>query len=50
MAFNTERCQTREINTVRAVINERHWELQNYFQKLGFSRSELVIYTRTSKT
>ncbi len=45
-----ERCQIRGINTVRAVVNERHWELQNYFQKLGFSRSELVIYTRISKT
>ena len=46
----SERCSTKGINTVRAVVNERHWELQNYFQKLGFSRTELVIYTRTSKT
>jgi ribosomal protein S18 acetylase RimI-like enzyme len=41
-----ERCKVRGINTVRAVVNERHWELLNYFQKLGFSRSELVIYTK----
>ena len=46
----SERCHTRGVNTVRAVIDERHWELQNYFQKLGFRRSELVIYTRTYKS
>jgi ribosomal protein S18 acetylase RimI-like enzyme len=41
-----QRCQARGVKTVRAVMDERHWELQNYFQKLGFRRSELVIYTR----
>jgi ribosomal protein S18 acetylase RimI-like enzyme len=45
----TQRCQARGVKTVRAVIDERHWELQNYFQKLGFQRSELVIYTRAAK-
>ncbi len=45
-----ERCHARGVNTVRAVIDERHWELQNYFQRLGFRRSELVIYTRTFKS
>lgn len=45
-----ERCHAKEVKTVRAVIDERHWELQNYFQRLGFHRSELVIYTRTSKS
>jgi ribosomal protein S18 acetylase RimI-like enzyme len=45
-----ERCHARGVNTVRAVIDERHWELRNYFQRLGFSRSELVIYTRTFKS
>lgn len=44
-----KRCQTRGVKTVRAVIDERHWELQNYFQKLGFKRSELLIYTRAAK-
>jgi ribosomal protein S18 acetylase RimI-like enzyme len=44
-----QRCQARGVKTVRAVIDERHWELQNYFQKLGFQRSELVIYTKTAK-
>jgi ribosomal protein S18 acetylase RimI-like enzyme len=45
-----ERCHARGVNTVRAVVNERHWELQNYFQSLGFYRSELVTYTRTFKS
>jgi ribosomal protein S18 acetylase RimI-like enzyme len=45
----SKRCHASGVNTVRAVIDERHWELQNYFQSLGFRRSELVIYTRTSK-
>jgi ribosomal protein S18 acetylase RimI-like enzyme len=45
----TKRCQDRGAKSVRAVVNERHWELQNYFQKLGFQRSELVIYTKVAK-
>jgi GNAT superfamily N-acetyltransferase len=45
-----KRCRDRGVNTVRAVIDERHWELHNYFQKLGFRRSELSIYTRTTKS
>jgi ribosomal protein S18 acetylase RimI-like enzyme len=44
-----QRCQAKGVDTVRAVIDERHWELQNYFQKLGFKRSELAIYTRAAK-
>ena len=44
-----KRCHEKGVKTVRAVIDERHWELQNYFQKLGFKRSEMVIYTRTAK-
>jgi ribosomal protein S18 acetylase RimI-like enzyme len=44
-----KRCKERGVKTVRAIIDERHWELQNYFQKLGFKRSELVVYTRASK-
>jgi ribosomal protein S18 acetylase RimI-like enzyme len=45
----TKRCQERGVTTVRAIIDERHWELQNYFQGLGFQRSEMVIYTRATK-
>jgi ribosomal protein S18 acetylase RimI-like enzyme len=44
-----KRGQARGVKTVRAVIDERHWELQNYFQKLGFRRSELTIYTRSAE-
>lgn len=45
-----KRCRDRGVSTVRAVINERHWELQNYFQKLGFHRSELAIFTRATQS
>jgi ribosomal protein S18 acetylase RimI-like enzyme len=45
-----KRCRDRGVNTVRAVIDERHWELQNYFQKLGFRRSELTIFTRATQS
>jgi len=44
-----KRCQEKKVHTVRAVIDERHWELHNYFQKLGFHRSELVIYTKAAE-
>jgi ribosomal protein S18 acetylase RimI-like enzyme len=46
----TKRCRDRRVNTVRAVLDEREWELQNYFQKLGFKRSELAIFTRATKS
>jgi L-amino acid N-acyltransferase YncA len=44
-----KRCREKKVHTVRAVIDERHWELQNYFQKLGFKRSELTIYTKAAE-
>lgn len=44
-----KRCREKKVHTVRAVIDERHWELQNYFQKLGFKRSELAIYTKAAE-
>lgn len=44
-----ERCRDKKVHTVRAVIDERHWELHNYFQKLGFHRSELAIYTKATE-
>jgi ribosomal protein S18 acetylase RimI-like enzyme len=46
----TKRCRDRGVNTVRAVLDEREWELQNYFQKLGFKRSELAIFTRATQS
>jgi ribosomal protein S18 acetylase RimI-like enzyme len=45
-----KRCRDRGVNTVRAVLDEREWELQNYFQKLGFKRSELTIFTRPTQS
>jgi len=45
----SKRCQEKKVNTVRAVIDQRNWELQNYFQKLGFRRSELTIFTRATE-
>jgi ribosomal protein S18 acetylase RimI-like enzyme len=44
-----KRCRDRGVKMVRAVLDEREWELQNYFQKLGFKRSELTIFTRATK-
>lgn len=44
----SKRCRDRGVNTLRAIIDERHWELQNYFQKLGFHRSELSLYTKAT--
>jgi len=44
-----KRCREKKVHTVRAVVDQRHWELQNYFQKLGFRRSELVIYTKAAE-
>jgi len=44
-----KRCSEKKVHTVRAVIDERHWELHNYFQKLGFHRSELAIYTKAAE-
>jgi GNAT superfamily N-acetyltransferase len=45
-----ERCRDKGVNTVRAVLDEREWELQNYFQKLGFKRSEMTIFTRATQS
>jgi ribosomal protein S18 acetylase RimI-like enzyme len=45
-----KRCREKKVHTVRAVLDEREWELQNYFQKLGFKRSELAIFTRATQS
>jgi len=45
-----ERCHAKGVNTIRAVLDERDWELQNFFQGLGFHRSELAIYAKTLKS
>lgn len=40
------RCRPRGIDTIRAVVEERDWELQNFFSATGFHHSGLVIYSR----
>jgi ribosomal protein S18 acetylase RimI-like enzyme len=45
-----KRCREKKVHTVRAVLDEREWELQNYFQKQGFKRSELAIFTRATQS
>jgi len=42
-----ERCRAKGVNMIRGVLDERHWELRNYFQSLGFHRSELAIYIKS---
>ena len=42
-----ERCQAKGVNAIRAIIDERDWELGNFFHGLGFNRSELSIYLKT---
>jgi len=43
-------CQTEGISQLRVVINERDTQLKDFFENLGFRRSELVIYTKTFET
>ena len=42
-----ERCQSKGLKTVRIMVNERDSQLQNFFQRLGFRRGQLIDYTRT---
>ena len=41
------RCKEKSVNTIRTVVNERDWDLSNFFHEAGFDNSGLVIYTRT---
>ena len=41
------RCREKGVNTIRTVVNERDWDLSNFFHEAGFDNSGLVIYTRT---
>lgn len=43
-------CQSEGISQLRVVINERDTQLKDFFENLGFRRSELVNYTKTFKT
>jgi len=43
-------CQTEGISQLRAVVNERDTQLKNFFEKMGFWRSELINYAKTFET
>ncbi len=42
-------CQSEEISQLRVAINECDTRLKDFFENLGFRRSELVNYTKTFK-
>ena len=42
-----ERCQSGGLKTVRALVNERDSQLQNFFTKVGFRRGRLIEYSKT---
>lgn len=42
-----ERCQSKGLKTVRIMVNERDSQLQNFFQRLGFRRGQLIDYSKT---
>ena len=43
-------CREKGVNTIRTVVNERDWDLSNFFHEAGFDNSGQVIYTRTIET
>ena len=44
------RCSEKGVNILRTVVNERDWDLSNFFHEAGFDSSGQVIYTRTIDT
>ncbi|MBC8429586.1 MAG: GNAT family N-acetyltransferase [Dehalococcoidia bacterium] len=40
-------CQSKQLNAVRIMVNERDSQLQGLFQRLGFRRGKLIDYTKT---
>ena len=42
-----EYCQSKGLKTVRIMVNERDSRLQNFFQRLGFRRGQLIDYSKT---
>ena len=42
-----ERCQSKGLKTVRIIINERDSQLQDFFERMGFSRGQLIDYSKT---
>jgi len=42
-----ETCQSKKLNAVRIMVDEKDDQLQNLFQRLGFRRGKLIDYTKT---
>jgi predicted N-acetyltransferase YhbS len=40
-------CQSKKLNAVRIMINERDSQLQPFFAHMGFKRGQLIDYTKT---
>ncbi|MFH0769168.1 MAG: GNAT family N-acetyltransferase [Chloroflexota bacterium] len=43
-------CHLEEINTIRALVNERDTELRSFIERLGFRRSNIVNYDKTMES
>jgi N-acetylglutamate synthase-like GNAT family acetyltransferase len=43
-------CQTEGVSQLRAVVSEQAAELKDFFEKMGFCRSELINYIKTFET
>ena len=40
-------CHAEEINTIRAIIDERDTEIRHFVERLGFRRSKIINYDKT---
>ncbi len=40
-------CQSKKLNAVRIMVNERDSQLQGLFAHMGFRRGQLIDYTKT---
>jgi len=45
-----ETCQSKKLNAVRIMVDEKDDQLQNLFQRLNFRRGKLIDYTKTLKS
>lgn len=43
-------CQLEDINTIRALVNERDADLRAFVDRLGFRRSNIVNYDKTMES
>ena len=40
-------CQSKRLNAVRIMVNQRDSQLQRFFAHMGFHRGQLIDYTKT---